>query len=61
MKKFISILLTVIIIMSSVAVPVFADEEKDDLKIAIASDLHYNVPNEELKGNPDQPFEIYYR
>lgn len=58
MKKFISILLAVVIIMSSVAIPVFADEEKDDLKIAIASDLHYNVPREELEGNPEQPFEI---
>ena len=58
MKKIISILLTVVIVMSSLSIAVFAAEEADDLKIAIASDLHYNVPSEELKGNPDQPIEI---
>ncbi len=58
MKKFISILLAAIVIVSSLSIPVFADEEADDLKIAIASDLHYNVPSEELEGNPSQPFEI---
>ena len=57
MKKFLSIVLTVIMVMSSVSVMAFA-ADKDDLKIAIASDLHYNVPSEELEGNPDQPMEI---
>lgn len=57
MKKFISILLTVIIVLSSLSIAAFAFEE-DDLKIAIASDLHYNVPREELAGNPDQPIQI---
>ena len=58
MKKVISILLSVIIAVSSLSVAAFATEETDDLKIAIASDLHYNVPGEALEGNPDQPFEI---
>lgn len=57
MKKIISILLTVIIVLSSLSIAAFAFEE-DDLKIAIASDLHYNVPREELAGNPDQPIQI---
>ena len=57
MKKFISVLLAAVMVLSSVTVMAFA-EEKDDLKIAIASDLHYNVPSEELTGNPDQPMEI---
>ena len=57
MKKFTSILLALIIVLSSVSVAAFA-AEKDDLKIAIASDLHYNVPSEELEGNPGQPLEI---
>ena len=57
MKKFTSILLALVIILSSVSVAAFA-AEKDDLRIAIASDLHYNVPSEELKGNPEQPIEI---
>lgn len=57
MKKIISILLTVIIVLSSLSIAAFAFEE-DDLKIAIASDLHYNIPREELAGNPDQPIQI---
>lgn len=57
MKKIISILLTVVIVLSSLSIAAFAFEE-DDLKIAIASDLHYNVPREELAGNPDQPIQI---
>ncbi len=57
MKKIISILLAAVIICSSLSVGAFAFE-KDDLKIAIASDLHYNIPREELEGNPDQPIEI---
>lgn len=57
MKKFISVVLTVILVLSSVSVAAFA-AEKDDLKIAVASDLHYNVPREELEGNPSQPIEI---
>ena len=57
MKKFLSIILAVILVLSSVSVAAFAADE-DDLKIAVASDLHYNVPREELEGNPDQPVEI---
>ena len=57
MKKFLSVVLAVVMVMSSVSVMAFA-ADKDDLKIAIASDLHYNVPREELEGNPDQPIEI---
>ena len=49
--------MTVVFVLSSVSVMAFA-ADKDDLKIAIASDLHYNVPREELEGNPSQPFEI---
>ena len=57
MKKFISVVLTVILVLSSVSVAAFA-AEKDDLKIAVASDLHYNVPREELEGTPSQPIKI---
>ncbi len=49
--------MTVLLVLSSVSVMAVA-ADKDDLKIAIASDLHYNVPREELAGNPSQPFEI---
>lgn len=57
MKKVISILLTAIIVLSSLSVFAFAEETKDDLKIAIASDLHYNVPREEIAG-PDTELKI---
>lgn len=57
MKKIISVLLTVILAFSSVSVAAFAAEE-DDLKIAIASDLHYNVPREEIAGPANEPISI---
>lgn len=57
MKKIISIFLAVVMVLSSVSVMAFA-AETDDLKIAIASDLHYNVPREEIAGPTDQPITI---
>ncbi len=58
MKKIISILLSAVILIGAISVgfTVFAAEE--DLKIAIASDLHYNVPRETLEGDIDH--EIYW-
>lgn len=58
MKKIISILLSAIILIGAISVgfTVFAAEE--ELKIAIASDLHYNVPRETLEGDIDH--EIYW-
>ena len=58
MKKIISILLSAVILIGAISVgfTVFAAEEK--LKIAIASDLHYNVPRETLEGDIDH--EIYW-
>ena len=50
MKKIISILLSVLMVASCVSVG-FAAEKKADLKFAVASDLHYNVPEEELTAS----------
>lgn len=58
MKKIISILLSAVILIGAISVgfTVFAADE--ELKIAIASDLHYNVPRETLEGDIDH--EIYW-
>lgn len=52
MKKFISVLLTVAILFGVVAIGASA-EEPVDLKFAVASDLHYVCPEEELEKNID--------
>ena len=49
MKKFISILLSTVIIISSLAVGFTAFAADDTTKFFVASDLHYNVPSEELE------------
>lgn len=58
MKKIISILLSAAILISALAIgfTVFAAEE--ELKIAVASDLHYNIPREELEHDIDH--DIYW-
>lgn len=59
MKKLISVFLSVLIIAATVAVgfTAFAADD-EDLRIAVASDLHYLHPDEELTGNIDD--EIYW-
>lgn len=59
MKKFISILLSVLLVVSCVSVG-FAAEEEADLRFAVASDLHYNVPEEELTASGEIDDEIYW-
>lgn len=58
MKKFISIILSAVILIGAISVgfTVFAAEE--ELNFAIASDLHYNIPRETLEGDIDH--EIYW-
>ncbi len=60
MKKFISIILTILIIASTLTVSSFAlvTEENRELGFAVASDLHYNVPEEELTKTNDH--EIFW-
>lgn len=48
MKKFISVLLSTVIIVSSLAVGFTAFAADDETKFFVASDLHYNIPSEEL-------------
>lgn len=48
MKKVLSIILSVIMASSVLCVGVCA-EEKNDLSFAVASDLHYSAPEEELE------------
>ena len=54
MKKVLSIILSVIMASSVLCVGVCA-EEKNDLSFAIASDLHYSAPEEELEKTNDDP------
>lgn len=58
MKKIISVLLSATLLFSAIAVGFSVSAADDDLKIAIASDLHYNIPRETLEGDIDD--EIYW-
>lgn len=58
MKKTVSILIAAIIVICSLAPAALASVEQPDLRIAVASDLHYNVPRERLEGSIDD--EIYW-
>ena len=58
MKKFLSIILSAALIFSAFSVISFAEEEAADLGFAVASDLHYNVPEEELTKTNDH--EIFW-
>lgn len=54
MKKVLSIILSAIMASSVLCVGVCA-EEKNDLSFAVASDLHYSSPEEELEKTNDDP------
>ena len=54
MKKVLSIILSVIMASSVLCVGVCA-EENNDLSFAVASDLHYSAPEEELEKTNDDP------
>ncbi len=58
MKKLLSIILSATLIFSVFSVISFADENEADLGFAVASDLHYNVPEEELTKTNDH--EIFW-
>lgn len=59
MKKIISVILAVAMLFSVVAVAANAQEPKYDLEFAVASDLHYNPPREQLEGVIDDPIFWY--
>ena len=57
MKKFISVILSIAILVSALAVCVYAQDD-GTLNFAVASDLHYVEPTEPIEHNNDDP--IYY-
>ena len=58
MKKLLSIILSAVLVFSAFSVISFADEKTADLGFAVASDFHYNVPEEELTKTNDH--EIFW-
>ncbi len=50
MKKIISVILSTVMVISAVSVGISAVENKPDLSFAVASDLHFNQPREELEN-----------
>ncbi len=59
MKKILCFVLSALILVSSVSVAM-ATETDEALKFAVASDLHYNVPEEELTASGEIDDEIYW-
>ena len=59
MKKILCFVLSALILVSSVSVAMAAETD-DVLKFAVASDLHYNVPEEELTASGEIDDEIYW-
>ncbi|MBR3780393.1 MAG: metallophosphoesterase [Clostridia bacterium] len=59
MKKVLCFVLSALILVSSVSVAMAAEND-DTLKFAVASDLHYNVPEEELTASGEIDDEIYW-
>ncbi|MBR3817580.1 MAG: metallophosphoesterase [Clostridia bacterium] len=59
MKKVLCFVLSALILVSSVSVALAAESD-DALKFAVASDLHYNVPEEELTASGEIDDEIYW-
>ena len=49
MKKILSIMLSAILLVTSLTVGFTAFAAEDEMNFAVASDLHYNVPSEELE------------
>ncbi len=60
MKKILCFVLTAVILLTSVSAAAFAAEKETDLSFAVASDLHYNVPEEELTASGEIDDEIYW-
>ncbi|MBQ8015826.1 MAG: hypothetical protein IJ264_06550, partial [Clostridia bacterium] len=60
MKKILCFVLSAILLFTSVSIACSAAETEPDLKFAVASDLHYNVPEEELTASGEIDDEIYW-
>ncbi len=59
MKKIIAIILSVTVLVSACIVGVSAASSDVDLAYAVASDLHYNIPDEELEWFSEDPIYGY--
>lgn len=55
MKKALSIILAAVSLLSALTVGSLAAADEPDLCFAVASDLHYNLPEEELEKTNDDP------
>lgn len=60
MKKILSIALSVLMVFTSLSVACSAAAPEEELNFAVASDLHYNVPEEELTASGEIDDEIYW-
>ena len=58
MKKTICLLLTVCLTVTALVLPTAANRA-DDLRLAVTSDIHYNVPSESLEALNDDPIFWY--
>lgn len=58
MKKIISVLVSVLLTLSAFSALAYA-ADKDELKVAVASDLHYCAPEAELERTNDDPIVWY--
>ncbi|MGN0549006.1 MAG: metallophosphoesterase family protein [Acutalibacteraceae bacterium] len=58
MKKIISVLMSLLLTLSAFSALVYATD-KDELKVAVASDLHYCAPESELEKTNDDPIVWY--
>ncbi len=55
MKKVLSVVLSLVLVLSSAVIGVSAKDDGADLCFALASDLHYNPPREELEHTINDP------
>lgn len=59
MKKTLALLVSVCMLLPCLSLASFAADQAPDLRIAIASDLHYNQPRTELEHDIDDPVYWY--
>lgn len=59
MKKLLCVFLSAIIVFSCICAPAYASDD-EELGFAVASDLHYNIPAEELTASGEIDDEIFW-
>lgn len=58
MKKIISLIISILFVFNTVLISGFAQDD-ESIKIAVASDLHYNIAREEIEGDIDDEIFFY--